>query len=673
MGFGFDDAAAARLAACAAQAALALRGSAWPRRSAAEAALRDFDGGYVRLFETARTVEYEDRVRLAHALDDLADQVRIARHQASQERHRRSELAAWRKQAADREHTLVGIAAAWEPLLDASAAAFDPEPTAAPIRPTPVTATFRARHRRRTGAQATGRSSADPERLRRFTATAQAQDGVTEQDLVRVRNAWAGFRDRCGWVPVEAPPLPGGFGAYLDENAEDARWAARIADAFEAAGGRSVSDVALDIAGVSTLSPAARRLLEPSLTPAEVAAAWTDLGLTAEDIAVLPLRTQVQVANLDGLPAVARDVASRRVLAAALRDPERMYRLFGLAYTYGAVSLEEFTTQVRALAQGLQRADRIAADLPAPTATVAQLVGFGVANGAPVAAVVLGDLDTAANVTVNVPGATTTLGSTLEKAQAASGLLRSAARARKTDSYAVVSWFGYRAPAFPEVPAQGRAAAGGAELASFLDGIHDSRGGAPRRFTVLGHSYGSTTAAEALAQTRHLARRLRTPSRRSSLPEYQDEDHAIASCPRSSRLLRLAPHRVHQPRRPHASRCRRSDRGRRGGDVDAAGVRPVRRALRADAGGPRGSAASGTRRRVVVDRRRPGSQHRRRRNRSAPWSRSPQQLLPPERSAVVACWSDRRPARSAAHDRLLRAARLVLPRADTRSLPRGPG
>ena len=503
MGFEFDDAAAARLAACAAQAALALRGSAWPRRSAAEAALRDFDGGYARLFEIARTIESEDRVRLARALDDLADQVRVAQHQAAQERHRRSELAAWRERSAARQHALVGVGAVWEPVLDASAAVFDPEPTDTPIRPAPVTATFRARHRRRTSGQSSGRSSADPERLRQFTATAQAQDGVTEQDLVRVRNAWGGFRDRCGWVPVEAPPLPGGFGEYLDENAEDAWWIARIADAFEAAGGRSVADLALDIVGASSLSPTAQRLLDPSLTPAQVAAAWKELGLTAEDIAALPLRTQVQVANLDGVPAVARDVASRRVLAAAVRDPERMYRLFGLASTYGAVSLEEFTAQVRALAQGLQRADRIAADLPAPTATVAQLVGFGVANGAPVAAVVLGDLDTAENVTVNVPGATTTLDSTLQKVRAASGLLNSAARLQGSTSFAVVSWFGYRAPALPEVPAQGRAAAGGAELASFLDGIHDSRGGAPRRLTVLGHSYGSTTAAEALVQTRH--------------------------------------------------------------------------------------------------------------------------------------------------------------------------
>ncbi|QCR44375.1 hypothetical protein C1N91_13470 [Curtobacterium sp. SGAir0471] len=503
MGFEFDDAAAARLAACAAHAALALRGSAWPRRSAAEAALRDFDGGYARLFETARTVESEDRVRLARALDDLADQVRIALHQASRERRRRSELAAWQRRAADRQHALVGVGAVWEPVLDASAAVFDPEPADPPIRPAPVTATFRARHRRRTGAQSTGRSSADPDRLRQFAAAAQAQDGATEQDLVRVRNAWAGFRDRCGWVPVEAPPLPGGFGEYLDENAEDARWAARVADAFEAAGGGSVADVALDVAGASTLSPAVQRLLDPSLTPAQVAAAWKELGLTAEDIAALPLRTQVQVANLDGVPAVARDVSSRRVLAVAIRDPERMYRLFGLISTYGAVSIEEFTAQVRALAQGLQRADRIAAELRAPSDAVAQLVGFGVANGAPVAAVVLGNLDTAENVTVSVPGATTTLGSTLQKVRAASGLLGSAADIDGATSYAVVSWFGYRAPALPEVPAQGRAAAGGAELASFLDGIHESRGGAPRRLTVLGHSYGSTTAAEALVQTRH--------------------------------------------------------------------------------------------------------------------------------------------------------------------------
>jgi hypothetical protein len=178
--------------------------------------------------------------------------------------------------------------------------------------------------------------------------------------------------------------------------------------------------------------------------------------------------------------------------------------MLGLPYTYGAVSLEEFTRQVVALRDGLERADQSATRLAPPSARVAQLVGFGVSNGALVAAVSLGDVDTASNVTVNVPGATTTLGSAGEKVRAAQGLLSSAARRDPKSSFAVVSWIGYRAPAFPEVPGQGRASAGGVNLASFLDGFLDSRTGRPPRSTaVLGHSYGSTTAAEALAQTRH--------------------------------------------------------------------------------------------------------------------------------------------------------------------------
>ncbi len=387
-------------------------------------------------------------MRLARALDDLADQVRIAQHQARRAppplgARGLAETDGRPPAHAGRRGRRVGARARRERSGLRSGARRSPDQTDARHRDLPRST------------PTTDRSAVDraqqcrSDRLRQFAAAAQAQDGATEQDLVRVRNAWAGFRDRCGWVPVEAPPLPGGFGEYLDENAEDARWAVAVADAFEAAGGGSVADVALDVAGASTLPPAAQRLLDPSLTPAQVAAAWKELGLTAEDIAALPLRTQVQVANLDGVPAVARDVASRRVLAVAIRDPERLYRLFGWLHVRRGEPRGVHRTGPRARS-GLQRADKVAADLPAPTVTVAQLVGFGVANGAPVAAVVLGDLDTAENVTVNVPGATTTLDSTLQKVRAASGLLNSAARLQGSTSFAVVSWFGYRAPALPE-------------------------------------------------------------------------------------------------------------------------------------------------------------------------------------------------------------------------------
>ncbi|QKS13401.1 hypothetical protein HUN58_01325 [Curtobacterium sp. Csp1] len=503
MGIEFDEAAAARLVACATETALALRGSALPRRGAAEAALRDFAGGYARCFEAARVIESGDRVRLAAALDDLADQVRIVRHQADQERRRLAAHAAWRARTADRERALVGVGAVWEPVLDAGAAVLDPEPSDAPVRPTPVSAAFRPRRRARTAGHSGGRSSADPEHLRRFAATTRALDGAMEQDLVRVRNAWSGFTSRCGWVPIDVATLPLGFGELLAENEEDAGWAERIADAFAAAGGGTLADAVLDAAGSSTLPHAVERLLDPSLTPAQVAERWRALGFTADDLRALPLTTQIRVAALDGIPAASRDVVSRAVLAAALRDPGRLYRVFGLAYTYGAVSLEDFTEQVQALAAGLRQADQLAADLDTPSDTVAQLVGFGVANGAPVAAISVGNLDTATNLTVNVPGATTTLDSSGQKVRAASALLRAAARKSGTDSFAVVSGSGYRAPAFAEVPAQQRAAAGGATLASFLDGIHDSRGTTPRSLSVLGHSYGSTTAAEALEQVRY--------------------------------------------------------------------------------------------------------------------------------------------------------------------------
>ncbi|QSB24118.1 alpha/beta hydrolase [Curtobacterium sp. 24E2] len=504
MGIEFDDAAASRLVDCAVEVALTLRASAGPRRSTAEAALLDFDGAHARLFEAARVTESADRVRLAKELESLADQLRVVQRQADVERQRSADLAAWRQRETDRALVRTAGGVPMQPVLDWTSAVFDPKPSSTPKRPSPVSATFSARTRQRTGGgRSGGRSSADPTRLRQFSATARAQDASTEQDLVRVRNAWTAFTSRCSWVPIDGATLPGGFGDYLAENAEDTSWVDRIADAFSAAGGDSLANTALDAAAASTLPPGLQRLLDPSLTPAEVAAIWAALGFTDADVRALPLTTQLQFAGLDGVPAAQRDIASRAVLSAAVRDPERLYRLIGLAYTYGAVSLDEFTEQVIALRDGLNRADQLAGRLKAPSAAVAQLVGFGVSNGALVAAVALGDLDTASNVTVNVPGAMTTLDSMGEKVRAANGLLATAWKHRRSESFAVVSWIGYRAPGVIEVPRQDRAHAGGANLASFLDGIHDSRSTPPRSVTVLGHSYGSTTAAEALAQTRH--------------------------------------------------------------------------------------------------------------------------------------------------------------------------
>lgn len=383
MGIEFDDDAANRLAVCATEVAQRLSGSAWSWRSAAGDALEDFHGAYATLFQQTRVTEAEDRAGLARALDDLAKQLWIVRRQAQEERERIADLAAWRQREAERDTARAAGVGPWGPVLDVASDVFDPKPSEVARRPPPVVAAFSARHRQRTGGPASGgRSGADPARLRRFGVDTRGLNRTAEQGLVRFRNAWVGFTSRCGWVPIEVATLPGGFEQYVMENAEDASWAERIADAFEAAGGAgTLANVALDVAGTSTLPAGLRKLLDPTLTPAEVAAAWTALGFTAADVRALPLATAIEFANLDGLPAATRDIASRAVLSAALRNPGRVYRLLGLAGTPTAVSLDEFTEQVRALDQGVKRADGFARDLPAPSTAVAQLVGFGALNG----------------------------------------------------------------------------------------------------------------------------------------------------------------------------------------------------------------------------------------------------------------------------------------------------
>lgn len=125
------------------------------------------------------------------------------------------------------------------------------------------------------------------------------------------------------------------------------------------------------------------------------------------------------------------------------------------------------------------------------------------------AAVTVGDVDKADNVAVHVGGLTTSVdnnvvGYTAEMANVAG---------TAGGNTASVMWFGYDPPQAGAgsngvftVSETERAAAGGADLSHFLEGLHDSRqgsgeGGDPR-ITALGHSYGSTTLGYALTQVR---------------------------------------------------------------------------------------------------------------------------------------------------------------------------
>ncbi|QHC71288.1 hypothetical protein GSU45_13450 [Rathayibacter sp. VKM Ac-2801] len=121
----------------------------------------------------------------------------------------------------------------------------------------------------------------------------------------------------------------------------------------------------------------------------------------------------------------------------------------------------------------------------------------------PLAAVSIGDLDTASSVTYAVPG----MGQTTE------GMTRWAKASQNLYSLlppgsAVVSWVGYETPPMARLGGNGldvltskEAVAGGAALASAVQGLVSVRGDDVPKPNVVAHSYGSTVMAVAASRS----------------------------------------------------------------------------------------------------------------------------------------------------------------------------
>jgi hypothetical protein len=501
----FDDGAADALIAAADGASSDLRTQAMSNRMQVESVVPDFQGAYATLFTQASSVRSEDTQKLAGVMSDLSGAVVRVKLTASLERQRLKTLADWTTREADRE----AQRASGDVLPGASAfvtGVLDPRPSDVPIKPEPLSAAASVRSRNRSsGGGSGGTSSADPDVLRTFVGASRAADLSTAQHVIQVKNAWAGFTSSCSWVPIESSTAISALDTLMAENAADATWIEGVALAFERAGGGSLPDLSLDSVAVTSASPALTKLLQPGLTPAEVAEAYAQLPQSDTYISGLPLATQYLFANLDGAPPSKRDIASRAVLDAAVKDPELVYQLMGLGGDRNR-GIDGFTADVTALKKAVKNADITAEQRRAESGTtgVAQLVGFGEHDGAVVGAISLGNLDSASNVTVNVPGMNSNVSGISRAVTAADELIQAAEREDPGGSYAVVSWIGYNSPNPAEVGLPARASSGAAELASFLDGVHEGRAGDPADLvTVMAHSYGSTTSSEALLLTEH--------------------------------------------------------------------------------------------------------------------------------------------------------------------------
>ncbi|WP_187976692.1 hypothetical protein [Mycetocola sp. JXN-3] len=199
MPIAFENGAADMLIESATSAATILRGQGAQRRGSVEDAVVDFSGGYATLFTEAGTSESEDRGGLAGAFNALADQVRDAKTKAQQERDRLKKLSEWKaRDAARREANTTSFGLVMPVPL--SEGLLDPRPSEYPIAPPTISTFASVRSRTRTAAaSAEGRSSADPERLRRFVTQSRAGNTAMESEFTRVNNAWSRFVGSCSW------------------------------------------------------------------------------------------------------------------------------------------------------------------------------------------------------------------------------------------------------------------------------------------------------------------------------------------------------------------------------------------------------------------------------------------------------------------------------------------
>lgn len=247
-------------------------------------------------------------------------------------------------------------------------------------------------------------------------------------------------------------------------------------------------------------------------SPAGNALWWTSMTVLQQDQVI---REHPEwIGNRDGVAFAARDLANRGLLTtdrAHLMDEQRHLQ----AGTADFASRGPVTVDQEALGRVRDKLSSI----QAIQATLAgdgprQLLLLDLGKERAEAAIANGDVDTAANVAVFVPGMTTTVNDFMKgydqrmnhlRHRSESEGIRAQANAAAATT-ATVTWIGYQAPQNGDVLDPGKTVArmdlartGAAQLAPFLQGIGAARE-QDAHLTLLGHSYGSTTAGLALRQ-----------------------------------------------------------------------------------------------------------------------------------------------------------------------------
>lgn len=272
-----------------------------------------------------------------------------------------------------------------------------------------------------------------------------------------------------------------------------------------------------DVSGVETAGSFAQGLPDrpqPNWSEREVAA-WWNMLTDAEKEAIIADDPDA-IGNLDGVDATSRDRANRNRLPELIIEAEAAIGPLELEYQ---ALVEQITDdyvprEFSSVANELRAARERLADLQAIESTLSSnnetslLVLDTTSEDQVLAAVAVGNVDTAQHVATVVPGMTTSVRDSLEGYTDDAALMRNIASVESgvpLDQIATVAWLGYDAPQAPpsefSVISTNKAQAGAANLAGFLEGVSASRnqGVSPDpNMSLFGHSYGSTTSGMAV-------------------------------------------------------------------------------------------------------------------------------------------------------------------------------
>lgn len=244
----------------------------------------------------------------------------------------------------------------------------------------------------------------------------------------------------------------------------------------------------------------------PNATPAQNAAWWATLSPAARNILIRD--RPGAIGEMDGLPGSDRDRANRTVLAQRENDLRRQrdelqHRMDELKLSDPEQQNQhhDLQTQLDRINGCLSELDKVDQALAQPGGR--QLLVLDTGGDHLKAAVASGNVDTARNIVTFTGGFGSSVNGDLLDYDKSMDQIRQAAddmseRYGHGGKSAAVTWMGYDAPQSLDVLGAGKAEAGAAKLAPFLQGLDASREADPARLVALGHSYGSTTTGMAL-------------------------------------------------------------------------------------------------------------------------------------------------------------------------------